>query len=306
MAKVAEMGFAMEYARGLRDMDPGMGLKKMWHMYQEEFRCERDILGRDAFSNLLVDANMKIRQKVRSPRTTDSSHGLPTYPNLVKDLIPVAPNQLWVSDITYITIWHSEIKYAFCYLSLILDAYTKEIVGWSVGDTLETRYPLEALRMAMKRIAGQKVSLIHHSDRGVQYASADYVGELVKHKIRISMTESGDPKDNAQAERINNTMKNELLKGRRLYSIEEVRTAVANAVEFYNCRRPHMSIGMMTPSQAALCSGELNKFWKSYREAAIKSKCVDTSPETLNLPEKTLPLSSCHGSPSGLCPSVNP
>ena len=134
---------------------------------------------------------------------------------------------------------------------MILDAYSEEIVGWSVGPTLDTDYPMAALRMALKRIDGQEVNLIHHSDRGCQYASREYVNMLREHGIQVSMTESGDPKDNAQAERINNTMKNELLKGKVFRSIEEVFAAVALAVDFYNNRRPHMSIGMMIPMEAS-------------------------------------------------------
>ena len=137
---------------------------------------------------------MKVRQKVRKPRTKDSTHGLPVFPNLIKDYIPLAPNRLWVSDITYITIWIDAEHYHFCYLSLILDAYSEEIVGWSVGETLDAAYPIKTLEMALGRIAGtakEDVQLIHHSDRGCQYASAKYIAILREHGIRISMTESG-------------------------------------------------------------------------------------------------------------------
>lgn len=305
MTKVAIGTFALEYAKSIRSEDPGLGISKIWEIYQKEFRCEHDILGRDAFSTLLTDAHMKVRLKVRKPKTTDSSHGLPTFPNLIKDFIPTAPNQLWVSDITYIEMWLSETQYSFCYLSMIMDAYTKELIGWSVGDSLETIYPLEALKMALKRIEGQEVNLIHHSDRGCQYASADYVGLLREHHVRISMTESGDPKDNAQAERINNTMKNELLKDMKFHDIGQVRVAVAKAADFYNYRRPHMSVNMMTPSQAFLCSGELDKKWRSYREEAIKAK-MESIPEELVIPKNTLPLLSCQGLTEGRSPSVNP
>jgi hypothetical protein len=165
----------------------------------------------------------------------------------------------------------------------------------------KTVYPLKALKMALKRLNGkQDVQLIHHSDRGCQYASSDYIKLLNDNRIQISMTESGDPKDNAQAERINNTMKNELLKDRRFSRIEEVNIAVAHAVDFYNNERPHMSIDMMTPSEAAFCEGEIKKHWISYRERAIKEK------QALEIPENSLPLSIVQGSPSGLRPSVNP
>lgn len=145
-----------------------------------------------------------------------------------------------------------------------------------------------------------EVNLIHHSDRGCQYASREYVNTLQEHGIRISMTESGDPKDNAQAERINNTMKNELLKGMTLGSIQEVIGAVAVAVDFYNNRRPHMSLGMKTPAEMAESIGDRDMKWKSWRLEAIKTR------NNANIPENCLPLSTSQGPPSGLRPSVNP
>lgn len=277
-----------------------MGGTKLWHMYRRDFQGN-DPIGRDWFADIINRHNLKVRLKIRKPRTTDSSHGLPTYPNLIKDFIPTAPNQLWVSDITYVTVWLDASHYVFCYLSLVLDAYTEEIVGWSVGPTLETTYPLAALNMALKRIEGKDViSLIHHSDRGCQYASSEYIKRLNDNHIKVSMTESGDPRDNAQAERINNTMKNELLKDRRFTCIDEVIRAVALAVDFYNNERPHMSIDMKTPAMAALCEGEIKKHWFSYRENAIREKTH------LEIPKNSLPLSPVQGSPSGLRPPVNP
>ena len=291
----------LEYVRAIREKDPGIGGNKLWYMYMQEFSGNNPV-GRDRFADIIDRYNLKVRLKVRKPRTTDSTHGLPTFPNIVKDFIPTGPNQLWVSDITYITIWVDDYHYIFCYLSLILDAYTEEIVGWSVGPTLETKYPVEALNMALKRIDGKNdISLIHHSDRGCQYASSEYVRLLKEHNIRISMTETGDPKDNAQAERINNTMKNELLKGKRFTEIQQVIDAVEKAVDFYNNERPHMSIGMMTPSKAAVYNGVVEKVWTSYREKAIREKCA-----ALEIPENPLPLSIGQGSPSGLRPPVNP
>ena len=274
LRRVAQEAFAVEYIRDIREKDPGIGGMKLWYMYRRDF-TGGDPLGRDRFEYVVDKYGLKVRERIRKPRTTDSTHGLPVYPNLVKEYIPLAVNCLWVSDITYITIWLDAEHYVFCYLSLILDAYSKEIVGWSVGATLDTQYPLEALEMAYQRLAGipnEQIDLIHHSDRGCQYASGKYVKMLQDRGIRISMTESGDPKDNAQAERINNTMKNELLKDKRFGSINEVRAAVAAAVRFYNEERPHMSIDMLTPKQAARCVGEINKRWVSKREECIKRK----------------------------------
>lgn len=244
---------------------------KLWYMYQNEFRFDKPI-GRDRFCRIIDEHNLKVRLRIRKPKTTDSSHGLPTYPNLIKSYIPTSANQVWVSDITYITIVDNECHYHFCYLSIILDAYSEEIVGWSIGPTLDTRYPMKALSMALKRIKGKNVNLIHHSDRGCQYASREYVNVLREHGIQVSMTDSGDPRDNAQAERINSTMKNELLKGKVFTDIDEVIESVSLAVDFYNNRRPHMSVGMKTPAEAAESTGDRDMKWTSYRHLAIKSR----------------------------------
>lgn len=271
MDKAAQEAFAVNFVKEVREKDPGIGGVKLWLMYQKEFK-DHNPMGRDRFEDMIDRYNLKVRKRIRKPRTTDSTHGLPVYPNLIKDFIPTAPNQVWVSDITYIAIHFKNGTYRWCYLSLILDAYTEEIIGWSVGPTLETTYPLEALQMALKRIEGkspEEVNLIHHSDRGVQYASSAYVSTLKQHGITISMTESGDPKDNAKAERVNNTMKNELLKGMVFTSMEEVIEAVRNAVKFYNEERPHMSLDMMTPAEAANFTGIFKKRWTSYREKHI-------------------------------------
>lgn len=274
MRRIAQEEFALSYILEIRKKDPGLGGVKLWRMYKRDFTGNKP-MGRDRFEALIDKYGLKLKQRIRKPRTTDSTHGFPVYPNLIKDLIPTAPNQLWVSDITYIPIWLDDTRYSFCYLSMILDAYTEEIVGWAIGPTLDTEYPLRALQKALERIENidkETLTLIHHSDRGVQYASARYVELLQKHGIRISMTEDGNPKENPQAERINNTMKNELLKGMRFTSLAEVIEAVAPAVTFYNEERPHMSIDMMTPKEAAACTGELKKHWTSYREIHIKEK----------------------------------
>ena len=301
LQKVAQEAFVVEYIKGVRRKDPGIGGLKLWHMYCRDFNGNNPV-GRDRFADIIDRNGLKIRRKIRRPRTTDSTHGLPTYPNIVKYLIPSRQNQLWVSDITYIPYWTDDRHYVFCYLSMILDAYTEEIIGWSVGPTLETTYPIEALKMALERLRGVRdINLIHHSDRGCQYASSEYIRLLKDRHIRISMTECGDPKENAQAERINNTMKNELLKDIRFTSIDGVILAVRAAVDFYNTERPHMSVDMMTPAQAAACKGELNRCWVSYRIKAIKEK-----ERSNGIAENSLTLPAVQGSPSGLRPPVNP
>ena len=272
LKKIAQENFALNYILDIRKKDPGIGGIKLWYMYKRDFTGNHP-MGRDRFEELMDKYGLKVRKCMRKPRTTDSTHGLPVYPNLIKEFIPTAPNQLWVSDITYIPIWLDSGSHSFCYLSLVLDAYTEEIVGWCVGPTLDTEYPIHALHMALMRlrdIPKEDIVLIHHSDRGLQYSSKRYVELLAEYGVRVSMTENGNPKENAQAERINNTMKNELLRGMRFKSLGEVTMSICAAVDFYNEQRPHMSIDMMTPRQAAACTGELRKRWISYRELYIK------------------------------------
>lgn len=160
----------------------------------------------------------------------------------------------------------------FCYASLVLDSYSKILLGYSIGPTLETSYPLEALYMAVEVLTAHDVdlsSVIHHSDRGTQYTSADYIEVLHQYEISISMTESGNPKDNPEAERINNTLKNELFKDMVFHTIDDVLKAMNTAVPFYNEERPHRSIEMLTPMEAATRAGRFKRGWKSYRENAI-------------------------------------
>lgn len=301
LCKAVQEDLVLQFIRKVRERDRGIGGLKLWYMYRREFGDNHPV-GRDRFGDIVNKYGLKVRMKKRRPRTTDSTHGLPVYPNLIKEYIPTTANRLWVSDITYITIRLSKTEYAFCYLSLILDAYTEEIVGWSVGPTLETRYSLEALKMALGRIGGgSRPNLIHHSDRGCQYASSEYVTMLKRNGIRISMTENGNPKENPQAERINNTIKNEMLKGVVFRDIREVVDEMPAVVDFYNNERPHMSLNMMTPAEAASYSGELQKKWTSYRLIAIKKRR-----QGAEIAENGLPLPSSQGSPSGLQPPVNP
>lgn len=263
----------VEYVKEIRRKNPGIGGGKLWRMYKKAFGQEHAV-GYNRFYDILDMYGLKVRKRKRRTKTTDSDHGLPTYPNLVKTLIPIRPNQLWVSDITYIVLYEDADtgSYTFCYLSLVTDYYTKEIVGWCVGETLEARFTIEALEMALERLdPNGEYDLIHHSDRGVQYASFAYTDMLKSRGIRVSMTECGDPKDNAVAERVNGIIKNELLMGTKFRNIDEVKTAVASAINFYNNERPHMSLDWMTPAEAALCSGELKKKWVSYRENHIKN-----------------------------------
>ena len=276
MQRLALEAFVVEFVKEIRTKDPGIGGNKLWRMYRQRFGAKNRV-GYNRFYDIIEQYGLKVRKRRRRVSTTDSRHNLPLYPNLVRDLIPTRPMQLLVSDITYLDLWVNPIvgESKFCYLSLVTDYYTKEIVGYSVGETLETRYTLEAFEMAVRHYGKDDFSgLVHHSDRGVQYASYAYTQRLKKLGISISMTESGNPKDNAVAERVNNTIKNELLKGMQFSSMDELKAALKVAVEFYNKERPHWSLDGMTPKQASGLKGEIRKRWKSYREIAIRSKFV--------------------------------
>ena len=250
MRKLAEEAFVVEFIRNIRKKDRGMGGGPLWHMYTDTFGDEHSV-GYNRFYDIIDKYGLKVRKKKRRIRTTDSGHNLPLYPNLVKELIPLRPNQLWVSDITYMVIYINAQtgEYDFCYLSLVTDYYTKEIIGWCVGETLEAKFAIEALNMALKRLGDNPaLDLIHHSDRGVQYASYAYTDILKANNIKISMTECGDPKENAVAERVNGIIKNELLMGMSFFSIDEVKRALKVAIDFYNNERPHMSLDWKTPA----------------------------------------------------------
>lgn len=217
--------------------------------------------GRDAFIEILRKNGLMVHiRRRRRYKTTDSNHHYRKYPNLIKDVVPHRPNEIWVSDITYI-----ETEEGVCYLSLITDAYSHKIVGWALGPTLETIYPLEALRMALSTIDEETAhGLIHHSDRGCQYCSDAYVSELKSHGISISMTQSGDPLENAIAERANGILKSEWLYKMMISSREECKGILERIIGFYNNERPHMSIGWQTPEQAHSQYGEQQRCWKNY------------------------------------------
>jgi transposase InsO family protein len=272
LRRLAEEAFCVEYIKRIRKRDRGIGGGKIWQMYRDDFGAEHSV-GYNRFYDIIDKYNLKVRKRRHRARTTNSDHDLPLYPNLVKELIPLRPNQLWVSDITYMVIYRDANtgEYDFCYLSLVTDYYTKEIIGWCVGETLEAKFAIRALKMALGRLDGKPaLDLIHHSDRGVQYASFAYTDILKANNIKISMTECGDPKDNAVAERVNGIIKNELLMGMTFKSVKEVRKALKEVIDFYNNERPHMSLDWKTPAEAARCTGELKKKWTSYREKAIK------------------------------------
>lgn len=221
-------------------------------------------MGRDALFTLVTANHLQVRNRKRRIQTTQSFHWLRKYPNLIRDFTPTASNQLWVSDITYWKINPDN----HLYISFITDAFSHKIAGHHVAETLEAIESVKALKMAFSNLDfDHKHQLIHHSDRGIQYCSKDYVKLLQDYTIQISMTENGDPLENAIAERINGIIKDEYLYDYQVYSIKEARELLEEVVILYNDDRPHMSIGNLTPNhihQQAKNPIKTEKLWKNY------------------------------------------
>lgn len=252
-----QSGLIVREVARIRAEQKRIGARKLHLMLTDFMSTQGRVLGRDAFFDLLRDHNLLVRRRrSRKPRTTVSGLWMRRYPNLAKDLMPTAANQLWVSDITYIRVGKG-----FCYLSLVTDAYSRKIVGWSLRRDLSARGCVAALRMA-KRDNPRTKGLIHHSDRGLQYYSREYLKALGR-GVLISMSEKSDPLENAIAERVNGILKHELL-AESFGDIAEARSAVEKAVDVYNYQRPHLSIEMLTPAEAHLQTGPLRRFWKKY------------------------------------------
>jgi transposase InsO family protein len=178
---------------------------------------------------------------------------------LIKGYVPERAHQLWVSDITYI-----ETAEGFGYLSLITDAYSRKIVGWELGENLESKHTVKALEMALKQLPKKVQNLYHHSDRGVQYCCDEYVKLLRKNHIQISMTETGDPLENAIAERINGILKDEWLFQMKLKTRNEAKNQLEQIIRIYNEERPHSSLDMITPHDAHKVELIFKKHWKNY------------------------------------------
>ena len=243
----------------IREHQPRCGGRKLHYMLQTFLAEHQFSIGRDALFEVLLNNGLLIRRRKRKkPVTTDSFHRYKKYKNLIKEFIPVASNQLWVSDITYIHLQNS-----YAYLSLITDAYSRKIVGFYLSKTLEASGSIKALKMALQNNEVAPNTLIHHSDRGVQYCCNEYVSIVKNKKIKISMTENGDPLENAIAERVNGILKDELLE--EMYKdYASAQEGVAKAISVYNHLRPHSSISYKTPVELHTNNETVERRWKNY------------------------------------------
>jgi putative transposase len=243
----------------IRKKHAKMGVRKLLSLL-DPFLLDHQIkMGRDALFDLLAANNLLIKRRKRRANTTYSSHWLRKYPNLIRDYAPNRSNHLWVSDITY---WR--LKDRFIYISFITDAYSHKIVGYQVDETLEAVSTIRALQMALNEATGSIEGLIHHSDRGIQYCSQNYVKLLQDNKIQISMTENGDPLENALAERVNGIIKEEYLNFYEVETIKEAAELLQQVVQLYNQERPHMSISNFTPEEIHQTNQQTERLWKNY------------------------------------------
>ena len=235
---------ALALVSDCRARQPRIGTRKLHHLIEPRLQEAGIALGRDRLFGVLREARLLVPQRRAYHKTTDSHHRFRKHPNLLKPgencVVPTGCEQVWVADITYLP---TDGK--FVYLSLVTDAWSRKIVGWSVNETLQTEHTAQALEMALKaRKTRQR--LIHHSDRGIQYCSDNYQNIHAKHGLTCSMTDGYDCYQNALAERINGILKCEFLL-HRPRDLGQARQMVAEAVQIYNAERPHMSLKMQTP-----------------------------------------------------------
>ena len=221
---------------------PREGTRKLMRSLKNDFQGQHLKIGRDRLFRILRENEMLVRRKKYSSRTTHSHHRFYKYDNIIKDVAIERPNQVWAADITYIR----TIK-GFCYLALITDMHSRKIVGYDLSDSLELTGCVRALKKALYHNKGIK-DLTHHSDRGIQYCSNVYTKELIRKKIKISMTEENHCYENALAERVNGILKDEFYLDQTFDSVVQAKRATKNAIKLYNSERLHLSLNYKTPN----------------------------------------------------------
>jgi transposase InsO family protein len=258
--KTLEEEIILQNIAEIRKRLPRVGGRKLWVLLEPVLLEHSIKLGRDGLFDLLSANGLLVRRRRRSgPKTTHSHHRFRKWKNKIENWEPLAPNRLWVCDITYVRLKGG----AFAYLSLITDGYSRKIAGWRLHPTLEWEGSLGALKQALQSApAAALAGLIHHSDRGVQYCCEQYVEILQKNGLEISMTETSDPRDNAIAERVNGILKNEMVGDASQMTYKQANSAIKLAIDAYNTLRPHLSLDYLTPQIAHEGEGQLKKHWK--------------------------------------------
>jgi len=246
---------AVALVQSVRRQMPRIGTRKLYYLLHERFAERHLKVGRDKLFRLLRNKGLLVARRRRYTRTTDSRHWLRIYDNLVKDLTLERPEQVFVSDITYVPT-----ERGYNYLSLVTDACSKKIMGHALRKDLSPKGCLQALEMALENRTTD-APLIHHSDRGLQYCSKEYIELLRAHGVMISMTENGDPYENAIAERVNGILKEEFYLSETFAGHDEAARHIEESIQIYNTRRPHLTCNMMTPEVAHQASTLKLKSW---------------------------------------------
>jgi transposase InsO family protein len=264
---------ALMLVQTVRRQMPRIGTRKLYHLLQQQFEERRLGVGRDKLFTLLRNKGLLVAKRRRYTRTTDSRHWMRKYENLVKDVTLVRPEQVFVSDITYIST-----ERGYNYLSLVTDACSKKIMGYALREDLSPKGCLQALEMALDNRTGD-APLIHHSDRGLQYCSKDYVEVLRNHDVGISMTQNGDPYENAIAERVNGILKEEFYLSETFTSHAQASEHIGQSIQIYNTQRPHLTCHMMTPEVAHRSSTLNLRCWKRKTKKRLTgSTCEPENP----------------------------
>ena len=231
----------LDLVKHRRKLQPREGGRKLHIGIKDDMDHLNLNIGRDKLFDILRSNNMLVEPRKSYVKTTNSKHRFYIYSNLTYDFTPVKKNQLWVSDITYIRTMNG-----FCYLALVTDAYSRKIVGYDISNSLELEGALRALKKALKSLpAGH--SLIHHSDRGIQYCSYTYTDLLKKRKVKISMASKGDCYENALAERVNGILKQEYYLDITFTNVNHAIKACKDAINIYNNHRLHMALNYKIP-----------------------------------------------------------
>jgi len=251
----------------IRKQQPRCGGRKLFIMLQPFFKQHNISMGRDHFFDLLRRNKLLVRKTKRAVYTTNSKHHFHRYPNLVRGFEPMKAHELWVSDITYIPL-----KERFAYLYLITDAYSRKIVGFHVSDDMKVSSAVVALKKALAQKPPETI-VIHHSDRGIQYCSTEYTNLLQQHHAMISMTQSGDPLENAMAERVNGILKTELISNSYDH-IDTASVSIAKAITIYNYRRRHSSLNYQIPDEVHQQKGPQVRRWKNYYYTRKKKEVI--------------------------------
>ena len=241
----------------IRRQMPRIGTRKLHFMLKETFKTAGLKIGRDKLFTLLGREGLLVIKRKKYTVTTNSRHWMHKYPNLIKGLVVQRPEQLWVADITYLDTLDGN-----SYLHLVTDAYSKQIMGYELCRDLEATSTLKALQMALNQRQYPQQPLIHHSDRGLQYCSKRYINCLLANNIRISMTENGDPYENAIAERVNGILKDEFGLGERMEDLTQATRQTKQSIDTYNRLRPHLSCHYLTPQQTHEQQTIRIKTWK--------------------------------------------